>query len=60
MRLMLLRYIHLRARNNATPRWGGSRSGKKRNKDMQRMNGAMMLEPEYFADDATHKPKEFR
>jgi hypothetical protein len=59
MRLMLLRYLHLRARNDATPRWGGSRPGKKRSKDMQRMNGAMMLASKYFADNATHTPKEF-
>jgi hypothetical protein len=50
----------LRAGINALPRSGGSRPGKTRNKDRQRMNSALMLEYDYFACNAIHTPIEFR
>jgi hypothetical protein len=58
--LILAALLRLRARINAPPRWGGSRPGKKRNKDMQRMNGVVLLEVDYFVDNAIHTPLEFR
>jgi hypothetical protein len=50
----------LRAKINAPPQQGGSRKGKRKNKDRQRMQVALMLEADYFGDNATHTPKEFR
>jgi hypothetical protein len=36
------------------PRIGGSRKGNRKNKDRNRMVGAVMLEANYFIDDPTH------
>ncbi|XP_071683714.1 uncharacterized protein [Lolium perenne] len=42
------------------PRRGGSKPGKRRNINMHREAGAMLLDADYFNDDTTHSPKEFR
>src|SRR5664279_3084215 len=52
--------VGLLAEINAAPRVGGSRPGRRRNKDRQRMEGHLMLMADYFNDDPTHGPKEFR
>ncbi|KAK1631217.1 hypothetical protein QYE76_005532 [Lolium multiflorum] len=44
----------------AMPRRGGSNSGKRRNINRHRQAGGMLLDADYFADDVTHSPKEFR
>jgi hypothetical protein len=44
---------------NAAPWRGGSRVGKRKNKDMQRMSGALMVEVDNSADLPTHTAKEF-
>jgi hypothetical protein len=42
------------------PRRGGSRPGKGMNVNRHRQAGAMLLDADYFNDDAAHSPKEFR
>jgi hypothetical protein len=42
------------------PRRGGSKPDKRRNINQNHQVGAMLLDPNYFADDATHSPKKFR
>lgn len=42
------------------PRRGGSKPGKRRNINRHRQAGTMLLDVDYFNDDATHSPKEFR
>jgi hypothetical protein len=42
------------------PRRGGSKPGKRKNVYRHRQVGAMLLDADYFADDVTHSPKEFR
>jgi hypothetical protein len=42
------------------PRRGGSRCGKAADKNHHRGSGAMLLHSDYFADDASNTPKEFR
>ncbi|XP_071683215.1 uncharacterized protein [Lolium perenne] len=42
------------------PRRGGSKPGKRRNINRHREAGAMLVDADYFNDDATHSPKEFR
>ncbi|XP_051202621.1 uncharacterized protein [Lolium perenne] len=44
----------------SAPRRGGSRVGKAQNKDMHRQAGALLLDSEYFTDNATHMTKDFR
>jgi hypothetical protein len=44
----------------AEPRWGSSRVGKAKNKNRHRLAGALLLDSDYFADDATNTPKEFQ
>jgi hypothetical protein len=44
----------------AEPRRGGSRRGKAANKDRNREVGALLLNSDYFADDAINTSKEFR
>jgi hypothetical protein len=46
--------------NDAIPRRGGSWPGKSANKNRHRDTDAMLLHSNYFADDATNTPKEFR
>jgi hypothetical protein len=53
----LLRY---REQLLTIPRRGGSRVGKVKNKNWHRLAGALFLDSDYFADDATNTPKEFR
>jgi hypothetical protein len=57
--LIMAALLCLRAKINAPPRWGCSIPWKKK-KDRQRMHGAIMLESDYFADNAIHTPLEFR
>jgi hypothetical protein len=57
--LIMAALLRLRARINAPPRRGSFRPGKKMNKDWQRMQGAVMRESDYFADNAMHTPLEF-
>jgi hypothetical protein len=56
--LIMAAFLCLRARINAPPRQGGFRPRKK-NKEMQRMIGVVMLDANYFADSAIHTPIEF-
>ncbi|XP_051190436.1 uncharacterized protein [Lolium perenne] len=42
------------------PRRGGSKPVKRRNINRHREASAMLLDADYFNDDATHSPKEFR
>nr|XP_051190903.1 uncharacterized protein LOC127304246 [Lolium perenne] len=42
------------------PRRGGSKPGKRRNVSRHRQAGAMLLDVDYFVDDVSHSPKEFR
>ncbi|XP_071678302.1 uncharacterized protein [Lolium perenne] len=42
------------------PRRGGSKPGKRRNINMHREADAMLLDADYFNDEANHSPKEFR
>ncbi|KAK1694446.1 hypothetical protein QYE76_011143 [Lolium multiflorum] len=42
------------------PRCGGSKLGKRRNINWHCQAGEMVLDADYFNDDATHSPKEFR
>ncbi|XP_071680279.1 uncharacterized protein [Lolium perenne] len=42
------------------PRRGGSKPGKRRKINRHRQAGAMLLDADYFNDDATHSPMEFR
>jgi hypothetical protein len=58
--VILAALLWLREQVNAVPRRGGSRVGKARNKDRHRLAGAMLLDSDYFTDDATHTLKDFR
>ena len=58
--LMITRVLLRREEINAAPCRGGSKKGKAKNKERHREAGAMLLETDYFADDATNTPKEFR
>jgi hypothetical protein len=42
------------------PRQGGSRVGKAKNKNRHRLAGAILLDSDYFAEDAANTSKEFR
>jgi hypothetical protein len=44
----------------AIPRWGGLRVGKAKNKNRHQLVGALLLDSDYFVDDAANTPKEFR
>jgi hypothetical protein len=46
--------------NGAVSRLGGLMTGKEANKNRHRDAGAMLLHSNYFADDASNTPKEFR
>jgi hypothetical protein len=46
--------------NDVVPHRGGSRPDKAVNKNRHRDAGAMLLHSDYFADDASNTPKEFR
>jgi hypothetical protein len=52
----LLRYCE---KLNAVPRRGGLRVGKAKNKNQHRLGGALLLDSDYFVDDAANTPKEF-
>jgi hypothetical protein len=60
--LMLANLLRLRQHLLAisVPRRGSSRVGKALNKDRHRQADALLLDSDYFADDATHTPKDFR
>jgi hypothetical protein len=53
----LLRYQEQLA---TVPRRGGSTVGKANNENRHRLAGALLLDSDYFADDAANTPKEFR
>jgi hypothetical protein len=57
--LIMSAFLHLRAMINVPARRGGSRLGKKRKKYMQRMNVVVMLDSDYFANNAIRTPIEF-
>jgi hypothetical protein len=57
--LIMAALLRLCVRINAPPWRGSFRPRKKKNKDQQRMQGAVMLESDYFADNAIHTPLEF-
>ena len=44
---------------NATHQIGGSKPGRRKNKDCKRMEGHITLWQDYFADEPTHGEKEF-
>ena len=46
--------VGLLGQMNVAPRIGGSKPGKRMNKDRLRMTGHMTLWQDYFADDPTH------
>jgi hypothetical protein len=46
--------------NNVVPHRGGTSPDKAANKNRHRDTGAMLLHSDYFADDASNTPKEFR
>jgi hypothetical protein len=53
-------FLRVRQPFVVVPRHGGSRPCKRRNVDLHRQASSMLLECDYFADDATHSSKEFR
>ena len=58
--LMVIACLLRRRARLRTPRRGGSRKGKKPNKDRNRLAGALMLEADYFVDHPLHGPEIFR
>jgi hypothetical protein len=44
---------------NVKPWRGGYRKGKRKNKGSQRMQGVVMRQADYFADNTTRIPKDF-
>ena len=58
--LMLTAAILRRKRLNSRPRRGGSKKGKVANKERHREAGALLLETDYFAENATQTAKDFR
>jgi hypothetical protein len=56
--LIFTNLIRLGQQINADPRRGGSRVGMA-NKDRHRFADAMLLDSDYFVDDATHTAKGF-
>ncbi|XP_071678225.1 uncharacterized protein [Lolium perenne] len=57
--LMLANLLHLYQPILVVPRCGGSRVGKRRNKERHRQAEALVLDSDYFANDATRTPKDF-
>jgi hypothetical protein len=58
--MVLTALMRYREQLLAVSRRGGSRVGKAKNKNRHRLAGALLLDSDYFADDATNTPKEFR
>ena len=58
--VILVTLLCLRQPILVVPRRSGSRPGKRRNKERHHQTGTMLLDSDYFADNATHTPKEFR
>ncbi|XP_071680175.1 uncharacterized protein [Lolium perenne] len=52
--------LHVQQPFFVVPRRDSSKPGKRRNINRHREAGAMLLDADYFNDDATHSPKEFR
>jgi hypothetical protein len=57
---VLIAMLNSREQLTTVPCRGGSRVGKAKNKNQQRLAGALLLYSDYFAEDATNTPKEFR
>ncbi|KAK1653322.1 hypothetical protein QYE76_071127 [Lolium multiflorum] len=58
--LILTNMLRVRQPFFVVPRRGGSKPGKRRNINRHHEASAMLLDADYFNDDATHSPKEFR
>jgi hypothetical protein len=58
--MVLIALLRYREQLAAVPHRGGSRVGKVKNKNRQRLAGALLLDSDYFAEDAAYIPKEFR
>ncbi|XP_071677155.1 uncharacterized protein [Lolium perenne] len=58
--LILTNMLRVRQPFFVVPRRGGSKPGKRRNINRHREAGTMLLDADYFNDDTTHSPKEFR
>ncbi|XP_051201476.1 uncharacterized protein [Lolium perenne] len=58
--LILTNMLRVRQPFFVVPRRGGSKLGKRRNINRHRKAGAMLFDADYFNNDATHSPKEFR
>ena len=58
--LLVIGCILRRRARLRTPRCGGSRKGKKPNKDRNRYAGALMLDADYFVDHPLHGSEIFR
>ncbi|KAK1602355.1 hypothetical protein QYE76_037440 [Lolium multiflorum] len=58
--LILTSMLRVRQPLFLVPRRDGSKPGKRRNINRHHQAGAMLLDADYFNDDATHSPKEFR
>jgi hypothetical protein len=58
--LVLALLLHYQKQLNIVPRHGGLRVGKVKNKDQHWLGGALLPDSDYFVDNATNIPKEFR
>ncbi|KAK1669836.1 hypothetical protein QYE76_057995 [Lolium multiflorum] len=58
-KLILTNILRVRQPFFVVPRRGGSKPGKRKNINRHREAGAMLLDADYFNDDATHSPKDF-
>jgi hypothetical protein len=58
--LILTSMLRVRQPFFAVPRCNGSKTGKRRNINRHRQADPMLLDVDYFADDATHSSKEVR
>jgi hypothetical protein len=58
--LVLALLLHYQEQLNIVPRHGGLRVGKVKNKDRHWLGGALLPDSDYFVDNATNIPKEFR
>jgi hypothetical protein len=57
--MVLTALLLYREQLDAVPRWCDSRVGKAKNKNRHRLAGALLLESDYFAEDAANNLKKF-